>query len=276
MTLQELYETRYLLLIRRTLKPKTVAEYERLARTVVLPTLGHRQIGLITVDDAEQVHLFTAGHVQANRALALLSAMLGYAVERRLLEHNPCRAIKRNPEKGREFFYTPAQTKALLAAASSSPDIRAKYIAVELLTGCRPGELLDSGPSWRHGSVLRTPDGKTGGRNIFLPPLACAILDRLPVLRRPAPSRGCDYYFPADMSLRRTWEKLCKAAGVPRARLYDLRHTFASAALAAGQSLDVIGLMLGHTKRETTLRYAHLAPEVGLEAAAAAAKRMEG
>jgi len=212
MTLNELYDTRYLPLIRRNLKPKTVAEYDRLARTVILPTLGRKHISQINPDDAEQVHLFTAGPVQANRALAVLSAVLRYAMDRRLLVYNPCSTIKRNKEKGKEFFYTPAQTKALLAAAERSPDIRAKYIAVELLTGCRPGELLDSGPSWRHGSVLRTPDGKTGARTIFLPPLACAILDGLP-------TRPDGRYFPPAMSLRRTWEKLCKDAGVPRARL---------------------------------------------------------
>lgn len=268
MTLNELFETRYLPLIRRNLKPKTVAEYERLARTAVLPLLGDTPIDAITMDRVEEMHVFVAGKVQANRALALLSAILGYAVERRLLAHNPCRGVHRNKEKPREFFYTAQQTRALLAAASASDDIRHKYIAVELLTGCRPGELLDLTPAWRHGAVLRTPDGKTGARNIYLPPAACAILDNL----QPGDPEG--RYFPEGMSLRRAWGRLCKAAGVPKARLYDLRHTFASAALASKQSLAVVGQLLGHRKAQTTLRYTHLAPDVGLDAAAAAAARM--
>jgi integrase len=279
MTLSELFETRYLPSIQKTLKPKTVSEYTRLYQATIKPVLGDRTIAGITMDDAERVHQFTAGNVQANRTLALLSTVMGYAVQRRLLGHNPCRGIRRNKEKGREFFYTPAQTRKLLAAASASPDIQHKYIALELLTGCRPGELLDSSPAWRHGSVLRTPDGKTGSRTIFLPDEACAILDSLqPVTRlvtewpNPTPvSREC--YFP-EISLRRAWERLCKQADVPRARLYDLRHTFASAALAAGESLPVIGQLLGHRKAQTTLRYAHLDPEVGLEAAIRTAKRM--
>lgn len=271
MTLNDLFETRYLPSVSKTLKPKTVSEYERLYRTTIKPVLGDRAFTSITMDDAEQVHQFTAGDVQANRALALLSAVLGYAVQRRLLEHNPCRGIRRNKEKGREFFYTPAQTRKLLAAASASGDIRHKYIALELLTGCRPGELLESRPEWRHGSVLKTPDGKTGSRTIFLPDAACAILDEL---KAQAEATGRETYFPPDISLRRAWEKLCKLAGVPKARLYDLRHTYASAALAAGESLPVIGQLLGHKKAQTTLRYAHLDPEVGLEAAAKVAKRM--
>jgi integrase len=264
MNLAALFEERYLPHVARTLKPKTVAEYARLARAEILPRLGSRALASFTLDDAEALHAAVPGKVQANRAVSLLSGMLTYAVGRRLLPLNACRGVARNREQGREFFYTPAQTKAILAAASGWDDIRAKYIAVELLTGCRPNELLESGPSWRHGSVLRTPDGKTGGRTIFLPPLACAILDGL----------AGERYFPAGMDLRRAWVRICRDAGVPRKRLYDLRHTFASAALAAGESLPVIGLTLGHRKAQTTMKYTHLAPEIGLRAATAAAEMM--
>ena len=40
--------------------------------------------------------------------------------------------------------------------------------------------------------------------------------------------------------------------------LHDLRHTFASRALALGESLPMIGKLLGHTQVQTTARYAHL------------------
>ena len=272
MTLAELFDTRYLPHVARTLKPKTVAEYERLARKVVLPLLGARDIASLTLDDAETLHATTAGRVQANRAVALLSGMLTYAVERRLLPGNPCLGLRRYPEQGRETYYTPTQSKAILTAAAACPDIRAKYVALTLLTGARPEELRDSGPSWRHGHVLRTPDGKTGSRTLFLPAAACAILDGLPVLHRRPDDQG--YYFPADMNTRRSLDRLTRAAGVPRARRYDLRHTFASALLAAGVSLNIVGRMLGHRKAQTTLRYEHLAPDVGLAAAGAAAARM--
>ena len=278
-----LFETRYLPHARRTLKPKTSAEYERLARKEVLPRLGCRNLDTLTLDDAEALHAAVAGAVQANRAVSLLSALLTYAVDRKLLPVNPCRGVERNPEKGREFFYSPEQTKALLAAASAWDDIRARYIALELLTGCRPGELRDSGPSWRHGDRLCTPDSKVGPRTIYLPDRACAILDGLPLL----PGRDHFYgpggrfrvhvpacYFPAGMDLRRAWVRLCWEAGVPRARLYDLRHTFASAALAAGVPIGIVGRMLGHRKDATTAKYAHLAPDIAVEAAAAAARRM--
>lgn len=271
MKLAELFERRYLPHIRRTLKPKTVEEYERLIRVAVLPRLGKRSIDTLTLDDAEDLHAAVPGKVQANRAVTYLSGMLTYSVERKLLPSHPCRGVHRNPEKGCEFFYTPAQTKALLAAAAAWGDIRARYIMLELLTGVRPGELLESTPTWRYDSVLRTPDGKTGGRVIYLSDAACAILDSL----NPVTVEGILRYFPAEgMDLRRAWVRICRDAGVPRARLYDLRHTFASAALAAGESLAVVGQMLGHRKAQTTLRYTHLAPDIGLRGAQAAAERM--
>ena len=272
MILAALFEDRYLPHAARTLKPKTVAEYERLARAEILPraNLAARDISTLTLDDAEALHAAVAGKVQANRAVALLSGIITYAVKRKLLPSNPCRGVARHREQGREFYYTPAQTAAILGAAAAWTDIRAAYIAVELLTGCRPEELRDSGPGWRHGSVLRTPDGKTGVRTIFLPPAACAILDACPILVRD----GAERYFPEHMDLRRAWTTLCRRAGVPRKRRYDLRHTFASASLATGASLAVVGLRLGHRKPQTTMRYTHLYPEVGLAAAAAAATKM--
>ena len=42
-------------------------------------------------------------------------------------------------------------------------------------------------------------------------------------------------------------------------RIHDLRHSFASRALALGESLPMIGKLLGHAQVQTTARYAHLA-----------------
>jgi integrase len=50
-------------------------------------------------------------------------------------------------------------------------------------------------------------------------------------------------------------------ATVRRVRFHDLRHTFASTAVAAGQGLPMIGKLLGHTQVQTTARYAHLAAD---------------
>jgi integrase len=60
---------------------------------------------------------------------------------------------------------------------------------------------------------------------------------------------------------------LLAGADQPPARLYDLRHTFASVGAGGGLSLPIIGRLLGHTQARTTQRYAHLADDPVREAA---------
>ena len=47
--------------------------------------------------------------------------------------------------------------------------------------------------------------------------------------------------------------------GLHDVRLHDLRHSFASSALALGESLPMIARLLGHRQIASTARYAHLA-----------------
>ena len=62
-------------------------------------------------------------------------------------------------------------------------------------------------------------------------------------------------------SLQRFWDRVRVAADIQDVRIHDLRHTFASIGVNNGQSLAVIGKLLGHTKILTTQRYAHLADD---------------
>ena len=63
------------------------------------------------------------------------------------------------------------------------------------------------------------------------------------------------------VEISRAWAEL------PDERIHDLRHTYASRALALGESLTMIGRLLGHRQIETTARYAHLARDSVHEAA---------
>lgn len=72
------------------------------------------------------------------------------------------------------------------------------------------------------------------------------------------------------------WEIVRKRAGLEDVRLHDLRHSFASRALAFGESLPVIGKLLGHTQVETTARYAHLTRGSVRESAARIAASIGG
>lgn len=59
--------------------------------------------------------------------------------------------------------------------------------------------------------------------------------------------------------MQRPWQRIRERAGLTDVRIHDLRHSFASRALALGESLTMIGKLLGHTQAQTTARYAHLA-----------------
>ena len=58
--------------------------------------------------------------------------------------------------------------------------------------------------------------------------------------------------------LKSSWIAICRAAELQGIRLHDLRHSFASVLVNAGQSLPMIGALLGQTNPATTAKYAHL------------------
>ena len=63
------------------------------------------------------------------------------------------------------------------------------------------------------------------------------------------------------VNIEKPWRRIRKAAKLDDVRLHDLRHSFASVAASGGQSLIVIGKLLGHSQPATTARYAHLADD---------------
>ena len=115
---------------------------------------------------------------------------------------------------------------------------------------------------------IELPDTKTGGRVVPLGPEARAVLDALPrsednpwvIAGRLPGSHLTD--------LQRPWRRIRARAGLSDVRIHDLRHSFASRALALGESLTMIGKLLGHTQVQTTARYAHLARDSVQTAAA--------
>jgi integrase len=116
---------------------------------------------------------------------------------------------------------------------------------------------------WEHvdfgAGVLRLPDSKTGAKVVQL---GQAALDSLQKVERqpfnPFVVTGSLAGKPLS-DLQPFWQRVRARAGLKDVRLHDLRHTFASVAVAAGQGLPMIGKLLGHSQVQTTSRYAHLA-----------------
>jgi integrase len=67
--------------------------------------------------------------------------------------------------------------------------------------------------------------------------------------------------------MQKPWRRIRRLADLPDVRIHDLSHTFASSGVALGQSLPIIGRLLGHKQPQSTARYAHLAATPASEAA---------
>jgi integrase len=73
--------------------------------------------------------------------------------------------------------------------------------------------------------------------------------------RDPARGRSVDL----ENRRRRDWHPALDAAGIPSRRIYDLRHTFATHALAAGLSIFEVARFMGTSVRVIDSTYGHLA-----------------
>jgi site-specific recombinase XerD len=68
-------------------------------------------------------------------------------------------------------------------------------------------------------------------------------------------------------NVNRSWDAMCERAGVPGARLHDLRHACASYALAKGADSKSVQQMLRHAQLATTELYLHAVQDVPRAAA---------
>ena len=67
--------------------------------------------------------------------------------------------------------------------------------------------------------------------------------------------------------IQRFWQRVRAAAELDDVRLHDARHTYASIAIMQGETVPIVGRLLGHNDTATTLKYTHLAGAVMRDAA---------
>ena len=262
------------------LKPRTQAKLRGVLRRHILPALGRLPVEAVERRQVVELHRGLSGRpVAANRAVKTLAHMYRLGEGWGLVPAgcNPCRSIGKHPERGRERFLTDAEFARLGRVLDEAVDagtvssVAAAAIRLLMLTGCRKGEVLAL--RWTDVDLdageLRLPDAKSGPRAVQLPPPAVRLLATLP--RR----AGNPWVFPgraaagrcSESALDNAWRVVREAAKLEDVRIHDLRHSFASRALALGETLPVIGKLLGHSDIETTARYAHLAQDSIHEAA---------
>lgn len=260
------------------LKASTAKEYRRNLKLFILPAIGHLRIVDVTrADIAKYHHDWRHRPYQANRNLEIISKMFNLAELWGLRPDgtNPRKHIKKYPEKKRERYFSAAELRAIGRVLGEMEEERIELpsaiAAVRLLlfTGCRLGEILTL--RWEHvdlaANLLRLPDSKTGAKEVHLGTAAIGVLDGIePIEGNPWVIVGRN---PGAhlTDLQPFWQRVRGRAGLKNARIHDLRHTFASVAVSNGQSLPMIGKLLGHTQVQTTARYAHLANQPVLQAA---------
>ncbi|MGB8898976.1 MAG: integrase arm-type DNA-binding domain-containing protein [Methylocella sp.] len=240
---------------KRKLKAATAREIERLLeREVVAPWRGRRlsQITRADVHDLLDGIVARGSPVTANRTLAWLRRMCSWAIERGLMEANPCTGIKAPAaETSRDRVLSDDELKAVWRAADALEKPYDGFIKLLILTGARRGEI--AGLMWREidfdAKLWTLPAARAKNATEYQIPLPDAAVDILRALPRIA---GSDLVFTLSgrapvrgfHNVKTRIDDLMPAC--PSWTLHDLRRTFASGCARLGIAVHVVEAALNH------------------------------
>jgi integrase len=287
-----------------SVKVRTYEGYESIVRVRVAPRIGRMQLAKLTPLDLQSLYSELADAGLSARSIGhthrVLHRALDQAVKWNILARNPCHGTTApRPQRAEMKVLTPEQVRAFLAATVDHPAHALYTLAVT--SGMRVGELL--GLQWGDvdldaghltirralqqqnsaGLVFVTPKTTKSRRRILLSQRAIDALrahrDRQTFHRKQVGTewRDLDLVFPGPFGgptdpswSRQVFYAALEAAGMPRVRFHDLRHTAATLALMQGVHPKVVSDMLGHSSVGLTLdTYSHLLPAMHQQAAAA-------
>jgi integrase len=175
--------------------------------------------------------------------------------------------------------YLPVDADRRLAEALERSEFRLASDALLLQRACglRIGELLDLELDCVHevpgnGAWLKVPLGKLDSeRMVPLDDETVALVDRIVAarscgrpLRHPRAGRQAQFLFThhgrrlSQQALRLELDRAAAEAGLGHVTSHQLRHTFATAMVNAGVSLQSLMALLGHVSAEMSLRYGRL------------------
>jgi len=276
------------------LSPTTYNNYEVSLRCHALPMIGDVPLRKLRPQDIQQVLAGCANKGLAPKTVkhvhTVLRRLLSQAVRWGLIASNPVALVDPPRVKQRELrVWTEEEVRCFLKAAREHRLFA--LFALALATGMRRGELL--GLMWEDISESRIlvrralvpVDGRptlksvktaTSVRPVAISPATYALLQEHGVRQRAEGSACMNLVFtsiygnPVDpRGVGRLLHKLSRAAGLPRIRFHDLRHTSATLMLKAGLHPKVVSERLGHADIATTLGiYGHFGPDMQAEAAA--------
>lgn len=198
-----------------------------------------------------------------NRKIAALSVMLNIAEQREWIEKK-FKLHRKKEYEGRLRYFTDAEVASLIDHAGSDWQMKALIIlAVE--TGMRQGELLKLTKrdfNFNRGIIEL---GETKGNKRRSVPLTryasgtshtltSALADHDKVFEDRLTSRNISRWMV-------TWKTKLGLPADDEACFHTLRHTTCSRLVQAGVPIVVVQKWMGHATIQTTMKYAHLAPD---------------
>lgn len=283
------------------IRPGTQRIYEGYIRLYIKPELGSIPLNKLTTNDMQQFCAWmktdakldqSSGQkgladMQIRNCHSLCYRALEQAVEENLIAQNPAAGCKLAPTKQAEMKILSREDmqKVLIQAREEN---YYELFLLEFATGLRLGELaalqwddlnLTTGELRinKQASIIGSevaitePKTKAAVRTLILPPQVVKVFREY---RDRVDSR---WLFPSpkkeDMPLRpsvihQRLHRILDHAGCERVRFHDLRHTFATNALAHGMDIKTLSTILGHVSSATTLNtYSHITDEMRQKAA---------
>jgi integrase len=197
--------------------------------------------------------------VAANRMLAALRTLFNWAIERDLLQVNPCTGVRApTAETSRERVLTDDEIRLLWKATGRQGSSFSRFVRLLLLTGQRRDEVGRMRWSEIEDDLWRLAGERTKNARAHAVPLSGAARDVLASLPRIAwsdyvftttgrtPSRN---YARGKAGLDALMRAVAEEEGMPAPepwRLHDLRRTVASGMARLGINLPVIEKVLNH------------------------------
>jgi integrase len=286
------------------LRPSTMAGYEHVLNTWVIPRIGHVRLAHLGPMHVSELHasLTSSGRVDGRGGLSprsviyahrILNSALSDAVRWGLVPRNVAALVRPPRLVTREMKVWSAADARRFLDSVADERLYAMWLLF-VMTGMRRGEVL--GLRWqdvdlanRRLAVRQTlvevaykthfsePKTKRSRRSVSLDPVTCEVLachrerhrsERLLDDESELVFTSADGRPLQPQNVSQSFVNTIRRLGLPMIRLHDLRHTSASLALAAGIHPKVVSERLGHSSIAITLdTYSHVVP--GLQEAAA-------
>jgi len=232
-----------------------------------LKSLALSNINPKHIEDYKRIRLEKVKPATINRELAVLSFMFSLAVKWQYADTNPVKEVKSLQERKIEIQILDKEKAERLIEFAS--DRLRPIVIVALNTGMRKGELLNL--RWNDIDFIDyyifIKESKSGhARKV---PMNSTVAETLKNCKREADFIFYDLKTKKPVVVDNHFKTACKKAGVPDLRFHDLRHTAATQMVMNGIDLVTVKEILGHSRIETTMRYAHPTPENKRKAVAA-------